>query len=152
MSINKSISGPQDAEAIIFWAASPDGRVPEPCTDGLGSETAGRSAADVADTVAAAPGTELVRGPLDVTLDGRGAKHVVLTVREENGCDPGFFYSWEDAGVGALWTTTRVGDSIRVWIADVGDTRLFIEAETSTDSDRQLEREVEQIVESIRFG
>jgi hypothetical protein len=79
-------------------------------------------------------------------VGGRAAKHVVLTVRENVGCDPGFFYSWHDVLAGALWTTTDVGTTIRVWIVDIEGTRLFIEAETSTQADSYLEREIEQIL------
>jgi hypothetical protein len=150
ISLNKSIVGPQGAEAIIFWASIPLGRGPQPCSDALGSE-AGQSAGDVADWLATAPGTELVSGPVDVTLDGRPAKQVVLTVRERVGCDPGFFYEWEDEDVGAFWLETLVGDTVRVWVVEVDGTRLLIEAETNPDADAQLEREVEQIVHSIRF-
>jgi hypothetical protein len=46
---------------------------------------------------------------------------------------------------------TSVGDTIRVWIVDVGGTRLFIEAETSKQAGSDLEQEIRQIVESIRF-
>ena len=151
ISINKSIVGPQGAEAIIFWASFPkDGRA-DPCTEVL-NLPADRSAADLAIAVANAPGTVLLRGPLDVTLDDRPAKHVVVSVRKKVGCEPGFFYAWDDFEGGATWSVTRVGDTIRVWIVDVGDTRLFIEAETNTDSDPQLDREVVRIVESIRFS
>ena len=101
--------------------------------------------------MATAPGTELVTGPSNVTVGARAAKHVVLIVRESNGCHPGFFYTWEDVRGGALWSATRVGDTIRVWIIEVGGARLFIEAETSTDADYGLEQEILQIVESIRF-
>jgi hypothetical protein len=47
---------------------------------------------------------------------------------------------------------SAVGDRISVWIVDVEGTRLFIGAETSTQADAALEREVERIVGSIRFG
>jgi hypothetical protein len=150
ISINKSIVGPQGAEAIIFWSSFPDGDDADLCTEVLNLPE-DRSAGNLATAVANAPGTELVTGPSNVTLGGRAAKHVVLTVRKRVGCEPGFFYRWEDAEVGALWTQTNVGDTIRVWIVDVGGTRLFIEAETSTQADPQLEREVVEIVESIRF-
>ena len=66
----------------------------------------GPSAADLAAAVATAPGTELVTGPSDVTVGGRAAKHVVLTVREDVGCDPGFFYTWEAVKGVPFWTTT----------------------------------------------
>ena len=97
-----------------------------------------------------APGTELVTGPANVTLGGRPAKYVALTVRADVGCDPGFFYTWRDVYGGALWPKTGVGDTIRVWIVDVHGTRLFIEAETKQAS-FDLQQEVQQIVESIRF-
>jgi hypothetical protein len=150
ISINKSIVGPQGAEAIIFWSSFPEGDDADPCSEVLKLPENG-SAGSLATIVANAPGTELVSGPSNVTLGGRAAKHVVLTVRKEVGCEPGFFYGWKDKEVGALWSATRVGDTIRVWIVDVGGTRLFFEAETSTESDAQLDREVVRIVESIRF-
>lgn len=152
ISINKSIFGPQGAEAIIFWASFPDGDTADPCAAVLGG--AGRSAASLATAVATAPGTVLIPGPREVTLGGRPAKRVVLVVLEKGslGCEPGFFYGWDDVEAGALWTETREGDTIRVWIVEVGGTRLFIEAETSAEANSQLEDEVVKIVESIRFG
>jgi hypothetical protein len=150
ISINKSIVGPQGAEAIIFWTSFPHGDYADPCAHLL-SPSVGPSAADLAAAVSTAPGTELVRGPSDVTVGGRAAKHVVLTVRENVGCDPGFFYTWQDLEVGALWPETRPGDTIRVWIVDAGGTRLFIEAETTEQADSALEQEIQQIVGSISF-
>ena len=129
ISINKSIVGPQGAEAIIFWTSFPDGDYADPCARLL-SPPVGSSAADLAAAVSAAPGTELLTGPSNVTVGGRPAKHVALTVRQNVGCDPGFFYAWRDVYGGALWPKTGVGDTIRVWIVDVHGTRLFIEAET----------------------
>lgn len=150
ISINKSIVGPQGAEAIIFWTSFPDGDYADPCARLL-SPPVGSSAGDLAAAVSTAPGTKLVTGPSNVTLGGRPAKHVALTVREKVGCDPGFFYTWRDVNGGALWPTTGVGDTIRVWIVDVDGTRLFIEAETTKQAVGGLEQEVQQIVESISF-
>jgi hypothetical protein len=150
ISINKSIVGPQGAEAMIFWTTFPDGSNAAPCSRVLDSAVSTTSA-DLAAAVAAAPGAGLVVGPSDVTVGGLPAKHVVLTVREDVGCDPGNFYSWPNVRWGALWPDTRVGDTIRVWIVDVGGTRPFIEAETNDQADPDLEREVQQIIGSIRF-
>jgi hypothetical protein len=144
ISINKSIVGPQGAEAIIFWTTVPDG-IAEPCTALSGPSGA------VAATIATAPGMELDAGPSNVVLGGYPAKYVTVTVREDAGCDPGYFFTWPDVRWGALWPATGVGDTIRVWIVDVGSTRLFIEAETNDQADPDLEREVQQIVGSIRF-
>jgi hypothetical protein len=73
----------------------------------------------------------------------------VLTVRERVGCDPGFFYTWRTGWGGAFWRTTDVGDMIRVWIVAVGGKRLFIAAATKAGG---LEKEIQQIVASIRFA
>ncbi len=150
ISINKSMSGPQDAEAIIFWTSFPDGDYADPCARLL-SLPVGSSAADLAAAVSTAPGTKLLTGPSNVTLGERPAKHVALTVRKNVGCNPGFFYTWRAGIGGANWLKTGVGDTIRVWIVDVHGTRLFIEAETTKGYGFGLEREVQQIVESIRF-
>ena len=53
--------------------------------------------------------------------------------------------------MGAFWPGTDVGDKIRVWIVDVGGTRLFIEAETK-EAGRDIDQEITRIVESIRFN
>ena len=50
----------------------------------------------------------------------------------------------------------EVGDTIRVWIVDADGTRLFFEAETRERAGfkydrRQLEQEIQGIVDSIRF-
>jgi hypothetical protein len=146
-SLNKSYVGAQEAEAIIYWTSFPDGDYADLCARLL-APSIGRSAANLAAAVSTAHGTKLVRGPLDVTLGGRPAKHVVLTVRKNVGCDPGFFYTWRTDFGGAFWRATDVGDTIRVWIVPVGGTRLFIAAATREGANEQ---EVKQIVESIRF-
>jgi hypothetical protein len=148
MSLNKSAVGPQDAEAIIYWAGYPRGDYADPCARVL-SPRVRRSAADLAVAVSRAPGTKLVKGPSDVSLGGRLAKHLVLTVRERVGCDPGFFYTWRTGSGGAFWRTTDVGDKVRVWIVTVNGKHLFIAAATKAAG---LEKEIQQIVESIRFA
>jgi hypothetical protein len=150
ISINKSIVGPQGAEAIVFWTSFPEGDIADPCARLLGPSV-GPTAANLAAAVSTAPGTKLVTGPSDVTLGGHPAKHVVLTVREDVGCDPGYFYTWHDVRWASLWPETQIGDTIRVWIVDVGGTLLFVEAETTEQASAELVREVQQIVGSIRF-
>ncbi len=155
ISLNKSSEGPQDAEAIIYWTSFPAGDHADPCVREL-APSIGRSAASLAAAVSTAPGTKLVKGPLNLTVGGYPAKHVVLTVRKYVGCDPGFFYTWRAVSGGAFWTTD-LGDTIRVWIVPVAGTRfykrtrLFIAAATKEDADAMLKREVEQIVGSFRF-
>lgn len=148
--ISKSTAGPQSAEAVIFWAGFRDGGEAAPCAKLLSSDS-GRSTGALAAAMANAPGTRLLRGPSRVTVGGRPATHLVLRVRKDFGCDPGFFFTWESQLWGAFWPGTDVGDKIRVWIVDVGGTRLFIEAETK-EAGRDIDQEITRIVESIRFN
>jgi hypothetical protein len=150
ISINKSTVGPQGAEGIIFWTGLPDGDHADPCTHLLRPSAWSRTG-DLAGAVSAAPGTELVTGPSAVVVGGRPAEHIVLTVRDDVGCDPGFFYAWNDVNAGPLWPTTEVGSRIDVWIVDVADSRLFIEAETTKRAGPDLVKEIDGIVRSIRF-
>ena len=151
ISLNKDVAGAQSAEGIIYWTSFPDGDYADPCARLLPPST-GASAAKLATAVARAPGTRLVKGPADVTLGGHPAKHVVLTVRKNVGCNPGFFFTWRAVYGGTLWTKTGVGDTIRVWIVTVNGTRLFIAAATNEQATPDLKKEIQQVVESIRFA
>ena len=156
ISLNKSSEGAQEAEGIIYWTSFPDGDHADPCARQL-APSIGRSAASLAAAVSTAPGTKLVKGPLNVTVGGYPAKYVVLTVRKYVDCDPGFFYTWREVFGGAFWRSTREGDTIRVWIVPMRGTRffkrtrLFIAAATREDASAMLKREVKQIVGSFRF-
>ncbi len=77
---------------------------------------------------------------------------MVLTVREDNGCNPGFFRTSPGDMGSAPWAITDVGATIRVWIVDLDGTRLFIAGETTTGAAPELDEEIRQIVGSIRFG
>ena len=85
----------------------------------LRNRSIGRSAANLAAAVSTAPGTKRVKGPSNVTLGGHPAKYVVLKVRENVGCNPGFFYTWQQVHGGEFWSTSASGDTIRVWIVKV---------------------------------
>lgn len=148
--ISKDTVGPQAAEGAVYWTAFPEGADTDLCPN-LQSLPRDASAADLAAAVAAAPGTELVTAPTDVIIGGRPAKHVVLTVREDLGCDPGFFFTWDPAWGGPGWWWTNVGDTIRVWIADVDGTLLFIAGETTPDAGPRTKQEILDIVDSIQF-
>jgi hypothetical protein len=162
--ISKSIERGQAAEAVIFWTGLRDRTQAAPCAKLLGPAVKA-STAEIASAVARAPGTKLIEGPTRVTVGGRPARHVVLTVQKDRGCDPGYFFTWRPNKLsemwGAFWPWTDVGDTIRVWIVDVGATRLFIQAETKQPSDgahpairaefEKIEQEIAKIVESIRF-
>jgi len=159
--ISKSLVGGQAAEAVIFWTGFRDRTQASPCKKLLG-EVADGSTAEIAAAVARAPGTALVKGPARVTVGGRPAVHVVVRVRRDLGCDPGYFFTWRAPCWGACWLGTDVSDTIRVWILDVGGTRLFIDAATKerhavtkepvpSAELKKVEQEITKIVGSIRF-
>lgn len=151
--ISKSTRRGQAAEAMIFWAGFQGGGEATPCAKALTS-AAERSRADLAAALASAPGTKLAGGPWRVTLGGRPTTRVVLRVQKDRVCDPGFFFTWPHDPArfnwGAFWPGTDGGDSIRVWIVDVGGKRLFFEAVTKPG--HGVEQEIGDIIRSIRFG
>jgi hypothetical protein len=163
--ISKSTVGGQSAEAVIFWTSAPAGGEATPCATVLGSAI-GRSTDALARAMARAPGTRLIQGPTRLTVGGRPARRVVVTVRRNLGCDPGFFFGWQASECwGACWLEASVGDKVTLWIVDVHGKRLVVEAETTQPGShgrppgtpvrradvREVEAEIETIVESIRF-
>jgi hypothetical protein len=148
--IAKSLMGPQGAEAIVFFAGFPDGVEADPCAT-LSDPPIRVAPRFVAEAVSTAPGIEVVSPPTEVTLGGRAAVHVVVKVREDLGCDPGYFYNWKAQTVGALWPETVSGDTIRVWVVDVDGASFFIGALTNVGADGGLDREIAEIVGSIQF-
>lgn len=162
--ISKSLVGGQAAEAVVFWTGFRGRTEAAPCERLLGS-VIGQSTAAIAAAVARAPGTKLVAGPTRVSVGGRPATHVVLTVREDLGCEPGYFFTWRPRKVcrGACWLSqSSVGNTIRIWMVDVGGTRLFIGAEMRKQHARtgeavlprvyrEVAQEITKIIGSIRF-
>jgi hypothetical protein len=149
ISINKSIVGPQGAEAIIYWTTIP-GDYANPCVDVLGMPVP-RTVGELAAEVAEAPGTELLARPANIIVGGHRGKHVALLVRQDLGCDQGYFFIWHDMEAGALWPSTEVGHTISIWIVDTAYTPIFIAALTNEQATDQLHQEIGIIVRSIRF-
>ena len=153
--ISKSTVGPQGAEAVIFWTGFLHRSEGAPCGTLFGRAIDG-SIADLAAAIAKAPGTALLQAPSLVSVGGRRAMNVVLRVRRDRGCDPGFFFAWRPRGPrgqcwGACWLESNVGDTIRVWIVAVKGRRMFIEAQTTKNAGDAVEQEISEIVRSIRF-
>jgi hypothetical protein len=149
--LSKSTKGPQGAEAMILWTTDPGGRRTVTCSALLGD--LGTSADDLGDAVAHVSGTDLIVEPRPWWIDRRRAVYVVVRVREliDQGCQPGLFFSWDDAALGAFWPGVEPGDTISVWIVDVDDERLVIEAATKPDAGPRIDREIEEIVGSLRI-
>jgi hypothetical protein len=102
------------------------------------------------------PGIELVDGPVKVAVGGRRATYVGLRVLLDIGCDPGFFFTWQPRGPGgecwgACWLESSLGDTIWVWVVEVNGARLVVEAQMTEQAGPDVEHEIRQIVDSIRF-
>jgi len=146
--ISKSTVGPQVADAIIFWTEVGRSRYAVACGQWWGAPDG--SVADWAAEAARKRGTKLVKGPVDVMIGGYPAQHVVFTVRNDNvACNPGFFHTWKAKNKGPFWDGTRVGDTIRIWLVEVGGKVLFIEGDTHMGAGAHLRQEVQRIVESV---
>jgi hypothetical protein len=147
--IAKSEVGPQGAEAIVYWTPFPEGTQVVSC--GPWSNAPHTTVDQLVNAVMTAPGIEVVEAPSDVRVGARPAKLLTVTVRENLGCDPGYFFNWRAQGGGALWQMTQVGDTLRVLILDVDGSPFFVVGQTNADASRWLNDEVEQIMASIRF-
>ena len=147
--------GSPDQSQMFFWTGdSPVGTYADPCAEET-SPPAGTSAADLAAAVASVPGTELLSGPSDVTVDGYPGQYVELFVPKDIGCTPNSFLLWyfldsDGAAIGrfASWPDS----TIRVWIIEVEGARAFVEAETRyPGASAEVDQEFQEIVESIDF-
>jgi hypothetical protein len=121
----------------------------DPCAHTELSPAVGLTAADLAAALSMIPGTDAI-GPTDITVGGLPAKRVVLTVRSDVGCDAEDFYLWLEQGSGPRYPSL-LPTTIRVWIVDVDGERIFIESELLAGAAPELDQEIDQIVESIRF-
>jgi hypothetical protein len=142
-------TGPDHAEAMVYWTAYTGGAHAIRCAS-LGLPVTA-SMDELADAISTAPGTMLASGPTAVTLGGHPARQVVITVREDRGCDPKFFFSSKPPRGGPGWWRTDAGDTLRVWIVDVDGASLIIVGASKPAAGTDLEQEIEDIVGSIRF-
>lgn len=167
--ISRSLAAGQAAEAGIFWTAFPDGGEAAPCSPLLNQDIGG-STVDLATAMTKAPGIRIVQRPVRTTVGGRPATYVVVKVRKDRGCDPGYFFTWQPSGReglrddqcwGACWMGAEVGDTFRVWVVDVEGKRLVIAARMARiEPGMELhfradwlktEREIASVIRSVRF-
>jgi len=161
--LSKNFVGPQDAEALIFWSRWPSGSYAQNCLANTLDSDGEQAPLEVANRISRAPGVEVVRDPIAASVGGRSAQYVVVTVTEDKGCDPGYFYQWTPRQGGAFWTRSELGDTIEVWVVDMEGLMqrssdrpqypalLVIAAETRRDAPSVAKDEIQQIIDSIRF-
>jgi hypothetical protein len=148
--ITKGASGPEGAW-VIMWSV--DGAYTDPCGHVAGP--AASTAADLAAAVAGIPGVEAT-APSNVTVGGRSAKHVTITIPQDISCDPSAFYLWYNLpACGAdnpceRWASAK-DSTVRIWIVDMDKTHFWIEAETYLGASPELDQEIQAMIDSIQF-
>ncbi len=148
-------SGDNDHSRLwLFPTTGTPGHFTDPCAH-EGLEQFEDSAAGVAEALSTVPGTEIVGGPTDVTVDGNAAVYVTFAYPDDLGCDQ--YWTWHDPECGAViectWFPNWAGETVRIWAVDLGGgVEFLIQFETrSPDSSAGLEEELQQIVDSIQF-
>jgi len=150
--ISKDVGVAPDGASFLFWDLGPVGVYADPCAQHAGP-VVGPTTADLAAAMTTIPDTTLVSGPTDVTVGGRPAKHVVLTVSEDVACGvPGDeFYLWYADEENAARYASALGETLSVWIVDVNGTRLSIDAESYKGAGPEIEQEIQAMIDSIQF-
>lgn len=155
-SINKGEFEKPDSAGINFWASAPENVYADPCAHTPLRPPAVASPEGLAAAVSNMPGIDVVAEPMGVTIDGRPGQYVAFVIREDIGCDPHEFYLWYDESTGGAsggWRwASALGAMHRVWIFNVDGKRVWIDSETFKGAKPELDQEIQQIIESIRFG
>jgi hypothetical protein len=60
-------------------------------------------------------------------------------------------YAWAWADGGAMWSETRPGDTVRVWVVDVDGLVLFLEEISHDDAGPSAAEDIQTIVDSLQF-
>ena len=175
--LQKSATGPQDAEAILYWIDYPDSEKVTLCglfgdfAGGLGRVQAGLPIPpdspaqavltdpnfnlmnEVSNLIASDPGLRLVSGPNSVLLDGFSGVHLSLEIESDEGCDPGYISNWRAEGFGAMWFKYSVGDTIDVWVVDTIRTEraVLLIVGIADPEFPTLRDEIRQLVSAVTF-
>ena len=139
--------------AFIFWTPPPTMVYADPCRKEPLDPPAGDTPAELAAAVSSIPGTDLVGGPSDLTIDGHPAKVVSIRIRDDIDCAPTEFFLWgkpEDGPAGGRWPDS-LGDTVYVWMIDVDGALVWIDGSASRNATPALHEEMRRIVESIQF-
>lgn len=139
-----------------------DGQLPmipavldDPCVhDSLQSQSFEASLAGQAEAIASIPGTELVSGPSDVTVDSRPGQEVTIAVPDDVGCAREEFWLLFNQSEGpGVFYPNWLGETLHVWLIDVDGEIFSIWAQVRSpgDASAALEAEIQQIVDSIQF-
>lgn len=116
----------------------------DPC-DGKSVEVDGSSIDDLAAALATIPGMSAEQ-PVATTVGGLPAKVVTLTVDPDPPCDTDLFWMFGQTSL----HPNSVNSIIRIWITEV-DGQRYVFFTDQASADPRVEREIQQIIDSIQF-
>jgi len=128
----------------------------EPCAHDA-FQTFDEGLAGHAEALASIPGTELISGPAEVTIDSRRGQYLAIEFPADLGCANSDFWLLFNASCGTPKIDcsnypTWAGESLREWLVDVNDEIFNIRAQVrSPEAGAELDSEIQRLVESIQF-
>jgi hypothetical protein len=128
----------------------------DPCTHDAFQAFA-PSLAGQAEALVSIPGTEVVSGPEEITIDSRPGQYVAIAFPADLGCANSDFWLLFNASCGAPTIDCSnypswPGESLREWLIDVKEEIFNIRAQVrDPEPGPELETEIQRIVESIQF-
>ena len=143
-----------DSIWLPIWAV--DGVYSDPCRGTRGPKLS-PSASALAAAIAAMPNTDVVTAPKNVTIGGRDATYVAIRFHDDVGCQPrSYMMWWEQTPCDGTSDpcgryVTAGGQTNHVWIVEINGKHIFIEAETYKGAKPEVEQQLQQMIESIRF-
>jgi hypothetical protein len=144
-----------DWAAVSFWPGSFTNIYADPCAHTPRSPVPGTTPAELAAVVATIPGADLVEGPTSITVGGRPAQYVVLTIPDDIPCEPHQFYLYYNENTGGPRGGYRyadnAGETLQVWIIDLGETLMWIDGQSADGIGPEGVADVSQIIDSIEF-
>jgi hypothetical protein len=134
---------PTDGYGWIGFMGRPTQVGTDPCTGA--SRPIPQDLTEAANAYTTIPGTH-AEAPKDVTVGGRPAKLVVLTIDPDIACLPNQFWLF---GEGSMYPDTTKS-IIRSWLFELDGTLYEIDSEQS-EPNADLDQEIQLIVDSVKF-
>jgi hypothetical protein len=142
--------------SVAFWENAPDNTYADPCAHTPLSPKAAHTAAGLIAAVAGMPGVDIVAAPSSVPLGGRTAETVTFRIRDDIDCPPTEFYLWYDDATGGpdggYVYAAALGSIHQVWVVDVGDKVVWIDAVTFAGQGPEVAQTLQAFMDSIKFN
>jgi hypothetical protein len=137
--------------AVNYWTVH--GVYENPCTTAGGAPPAGTSVEDLADALGAQK-LSAASAPVPISLGGHEGLFLELKVPpniDPDTCERDAYFVWEGLPGDAHHVLNDPGAIERLWILDVGGSRVVLAAITTPGVTKAKARELQEVIESVRF-